>query len=133
MMTELKKMQAETNLIIPKKPFGRVVRDITQDVAGKSLRFQSGAIACLQEAAEWKLVLHFQGTEVVESLSLCLQADIHKAANEVAQHARRVTVMDKDFHLLKRLGLIYQGTSGLEGTSDRAERYAARENRAANS
>ena len=51
---EIKEQQSKYNLIIPKAPFARVVREICIDVCqrGAELRWQSNAIAALQEASE---------------------------------------------------------------------------------
>ncbi|KAG5627404.1 hypothetical protein H5410_012622 [Solanum commersonii] len=67
-----------------KLPFQRLVREITQDFK-TDLRFQSSAVAALQEAAEAYLVGLFEDT------NLC------------AIHAKRVTIMPKDIQLARRI------------------------------
>jgi len=62
--------------LLRKLPFQRLVREIAQDLKS-DLRFQSVAIAALQEAAESYLVGMFEDT------NLC------------AIHAKRVTIMPK--------------------------------------
>ncbi|XP_037477785.1 histone H3-4-like [Triticum dicoccoides] len=66
-----------TELLIPKPPFQRLVREIAQDFKA-DLRFQSSAVSALQEAAEAYLVGLFEDT------NLC------------AIHAKRVTIIPKD-------------------------------------
>ncbi|GAY61476.1 hypothetical protein CUMW_210280 [Citrus unshiu] len=62
----------------------RLVREIAQDFK-TDMRFQSSAVAALQEAAEAYLVGLFEDT------NLC------------AIHAKRVTIMPKDIQLARRI------------------------------
>jgi len=70
--------------LIRKLPFQRLVREIAQDFK-TDLRFQSSAVAALQEASEAYLVGLFEDT------NLC------------AIHAKRVTIMPKDIQLARRI------------------------------
>ena len=81
---EIRKFQKSTNLLIPRLPFSRVVKEIAQDFK-TDLRFQSSALLALQEASEAYL------TQLFEDCVLC------------AIHARRVTVMVKDMQLARRI------------------------------
>lgn len=75
-------------MLINKLPFARLVREIVQDYLGADaplLRWQSVAILALQEAAEAYLVHLFEDT------NLC------------AVHAKRVTIMQKDIQLARRI------------------------------
>ncbi len=81
---EIRKYQKSTELLIRKLPFQRLVREISQDY-NSNLRFQSSAIAALQEATESYIVGLFEDT------NLC------------AIHAKRVTIMPKDMQLAKRI------------------------------
>jgi len=83
-LREIRKYQKSTDLLIRKLPFQRLVREIAQDLK-PDLRFQSAAIAALQEAAEAYLVALF------EDSNLC------------AIHAKRVTIMPKDMQLARRI------------------------------
>ena len=83
-LREIRKYQKTTDLLIRKLPFQRLVREIAQDFKA-DLRFQSLAIAALQEASEAYLVGLFEDT------NLC------------AIHARRVTIMPKDIQLARRV------------------------------
>ena len=83
-MREIRRYQKSTDLLIRKAPFGRLVREITQEIKA-GLRFQKNALAALQEAAEAYLVGLFEDT------NLC------------AIHAKRVTIMPKDIHLARRI------------------------------
>ncbi|KAJ4807572.1 histone H3.2 [Rhynchospora pubera] len=80
-LREIRKYQKSTELLIRKLPFQRLVREIAQDFK-TDLRFQSSAVAALQEAAEAYLVGLFEDT------NLC------------AIHAKRVTIMPKDIQLV---------------------------------
>ncbi|PWA92165.1 hypothetical protein CTI12_AA082290 [Artemisia annua] len=80
---EIRKYQKSTELLIPKLPFQRLVREIAQDFK-TDLWFQSPAVLALQEAAEAYLVGLFKDT------NLC------------AIHAKRVTIMPEDIQLARR-------------------------------
>ncbi|KAJ0867557.1 putative transcription factor Hap3/NF-YB family [Helianthus annuus] len=54
-LREIRKYQKSTELLIRKLPFQRLVREIAQDFK-TDLRFQSSAVAALQEASEAYLV-----------------------------------------------------------------------------
>ncbi|GLJ55279.1 hypothetical protein SUGI_1186250 [Cryptomeria japonica] len=54
-LREIRKYQKSTELLIRKMPFQRLVREIAQDFK-TDLRFQSSAVAALQEASEAYLV-----------------------------------------------------------------------------
>lgn len=93
-LREIRKYQKSTDLLMAKLPFGRLVREIAseyvtgyysadQDAVG--LRWQSHALLCLQEAAEAWLVHLF------EDVNLC------------ALHAKRVTIMQRDMYLARRI------------------------------
>jgi histone H3/H4 len=74
----------QTDLLIRKLPFQRLVREIATEFK-QEVRFQSQAVLALQEAAEAYLVSLFEDT------NLC------------AIHAKRVTIMSKDLQLAKRI------------------------------
>ncbi|EED24631.1 histone H3, putative [Talaromyces stipitatus ATCC 10500] len=91
-LREIRRYQKSTDLIIPKLPFQRLVREIAQDISlTADLRWQSSAILALQEAAEAFLVKEFEMT------NLC------------AVHAHRVTIQAKDMELVDRLRRIMTG------------------------
>ena len=83
-LQEIKFYQRSTDLLLRKLPFQHLVRDIAQQ-SKTDLRFQSAAIAALQEAAEAYLVGLFEDT------NLC------------SLHAKRVTIMAKDMQLARRI------------------------------
>jgi histone H3 len=58
-LREIKRYQKTTDLILPKLPFKRLVREIAHEI-NRELRFQSGALEALQEAAEAYLVNEFE-------------------------------------------------------------------------
>ncbi|KAI7826328.1 histone-fold-containing protein [Kickxella alabastrina] len=92
-LREIRMFQKTTNLLISKLPFARVVREIAQDFVSDythsetpaGLRWQSSAILALQEASEAFLVHLF------EDANLC------------ALHAKRVTIMQRDIQLARRI------------------------------
>lgn len=83
-LREIRKFQKSTDLLIPKLPFQRLVREIALNFKSE-LRFQSTAVLALHEASEAYLVSLFEDT------NLC------------AIHAKRVTIMPKDVRLARRI------------------------------
>ena len=83
-LREIRRYQKNTQLLIRKLPFQRLVREIAQDFKTE-LRFQSHAIAALQEASEAYLVALFEDTNLC-----CI-------------HAKRVTIQPKDMQLARRI------------------------------
>nr|ALK04337.1 centromeric histone H3 protein [Diplotaxis erucoides]ALK04340.1 centromeric histone H3 protein [Diplotaxis erucoides]AOH73621.1 centromere-specific histone H3-2 [Diplotaxis erucoides] len=86
-LREIRHFQKTTKLLIPAAAFIREVRSITHTLAPPEVtRWTAEALVALQEAAEDFLVGLFSDS------MLC------------AIHARRVTLMRKDFELARRLG-----------------------------
>ena len=83
-LREIRRYQKTTELFIRKAAFGRLVREIAQDIK-TDLRFQTTALMAMQEAAEAYLVGLF------EDANLC------------TIHAKRVTIMPKDIQLARRI------------------------------
>ena len=83
-LSEIRKYQKSTELLIKKRPFQRLVREIAQDFK-TDLRFQGSAVLALQEAAEAYLVMLFEYT------------------NLAAIHGKRVTIMPRDMQLVRQL------------------------------
>jgi len=83
-LREIRRYQKNTDLLLRKAPFQRLVREVAQEYKA-DLRFQSSAVMALQEASEAYLVGIFEDT------NLC------------AIHARRVTIMPKDMQLARRI------------------------------
>uniref|UniRef100_A0A0N5A429 Histone domain-containing protein n=1 Tax=Parastrongyloides trichosuri TaxID=131310 RepID=A0A0N5A429_PARTI len=81
---EIKKYQKSTELLIPKLPFHRLVKEVAQDIR-TDLRFQSSAVMVLQEAAEAHLI------------------GLLRDAQFCAIHAKRVSITSRDIHLARRL------------------------------
>ncbi|GMT33066.1 hypothetical protein PFISCL1PPCAC_24363, partial [Pristionchus fissidentatus] len=86
-LKDIRRYQRSVDLLIPKMPFRRVVRQIMEkfNTGGDPLRIQSVAVEALQEAAEMYLVGVFDD------------------ANMAALHAKRVTVMPRDLDLIRRI------------------------------
>jgi histone H3/H4 len=88
-LKEIRKYQKSTDLLIRKKPFARLVREIADRILLEKgfggMRFQRHAILAFQEAAEAFLVGLF------EDMNLC------------AIHRGRVTIAPKDMTLVRRL------------------------------
>ena len=83
-LSEIRKYQQTTNLLIRKLPFQRLVKEVALNFKN-DLRFQSAAIGALQEASEAYLVGLFED------------------CNLVTRHAKRVTIMPHDMQLARRL------------------------------
>ncbi|KAI4236024.1 MAG: hypothetical protein L6R40_006270 [Gallowayella cf. fulva] len=87
-LKEIRRYQRTTDLLMLKLPFSRLVREIALSLVpagGEALRWQSQAIQALQESAEAFMVHLFEDT------NLC------------AIHAKRVTIMQKDVQLARRI------------------------------
>eukprot|EP00930_Biecheleria_cincta_P059875 TRINITY_DN4558_c0_g2_i1.p1 TRINITY_DN4558_c0_g2~~TRINITY_DN4558_c0_g2_i1.p1 ORF type:complete len:245 (-),score=57.27 TRINITY_DN4558_c0_g2_i1:686-1420(-) len=76
--------QSTHGLLIPRVPFQRLVKEIVQKEHSDKYRFESQALAALQEAAEQYLV------------SLC------EDSNLCSIHAKRVTLFPRDMELAQR-------------------------------
>ncbi|KAJ7228573.1 histone-fold-containing protein, partial [Mycena pura] len=90
-LREIRKYQKSTDLLLRKLPFARLVREIANEMTTdyndymSDLRWQSSALMALQEATEAYLVHLF------EDANLC------------AIHAKRVTLMQRDIQLARRI------------------------------
>ena len=83
-LRQVKKLQKSTELLIARAPFSRLVREIAESHKA-GLRFQSSAVAAIQEATE--------------AFVISLLSD----ANLTALHANRVTCLPRDLQLVRRL------------------------------
>jgi histone H3 len=81
---EIRKFQKNTDLMIRKAPFQRLVKEIATNFK-LDLRMQSTALLALQEASEAYLVHLFEDS------------------NDCAIHAKRVTIMPKDIRLAQHI------------------------------
>lgn len=84
-LREIRFYQKNTDLLIRRLPFTRLVREIQTYFFKQEYRWQAAAMSALQEAAEAHLVGLF------EDANLC------------TIHAKRVTVMPKDIQLARRI------------------------------
>ncbi|KNC77080.1 histone H3-like centromeric protein A, partial [Sphaeroforma arctica JP610] len=85
-LIEIRKFQKSTDLLLRKRPFARLVRELCQDYKpSMQYRWTSDALAAVQEAAEAFLVHLFED------------------ANLAALHAKRVTLMVRDIQLARRI------------------------------
>jgi histone H3 len=84
-LREIRRYQKSTELLLPRLPFQRLVREIASPLLGPAFRFQTSALEALQTAAEAYLVHLFEDT------NLC------------AMHAKRVTIMPRDIQLARRI------------------------------
>lgn len=83
-LREIRKYQKSSDLLIPKIPFQRLVREVTQDIK-HDIRLNQSALLALQQASEAYLV------------------GLFKDSNRCAIHANRVTVKPEDFKLSRRI------------------------------
>ncbi len=83
-LREIRRFQKSTELLLRRRPFARLVREVAQDFKS-DLRFNPDALFTLQEATESFMVGLF------EDGNLC------------AIHAKRVTLFPKDIQLVKRI------------------------------
>ena len=84
-LREIRIYQKSTNLLIPRLPFSRLVREIAMNMSVRDIRFKSTALMALQEASEAYIV------QVFEDCVLC------------SIHSKRVTIMPKDMNLARRI------------------------------
>jgi histone H3 len=78
---EIQQFQKNTDLLIRKAPFQRLVHEIALKFGKSDLWMQSTAVLALQEAAEYFMV------DVFSNTNLC------------TMHGKRVTIMKKDMVL----------------------------------
>ncbi|XP_042539147.1 histone H3-like centromeric protein A [Dipodomys spectabilis] len=91
-LTEVRKLQRSTYLLVRKVPFARLAREIcSKFTPGFDFSWQAQALLALQEAAEAFLVHLFEDTYL---LSL---------------HSGRVTLFPKDVQLARRIRSIQEG------------------------
>ena len=83
-LREIRHYQKTTDVLIPKRNFSRLVREITQEYKSDA-RFTSVAMLAMHEAAEAHLI------GMLEDSNMC------------AIHAKRVTIMPKDIQLARRI------------------------------
>ncbi|XP_011503828.1 PREDICTED: histone H3.3-like type 1 [Ceratosolen solmsi marchali] len=86
-LQEIKNLQKSTKLLIARAPFVRLVRQILNEIfpSHNVQNLQTGALEALQESAEMYIVQYFE-----DATLLCL-------------HTKRITLMQKDMELLRRL------------------------------
>ena len=93
-LREIRRYQKSTECLIKRSPFQKLIREISQEYCicpqgpgtpSMQVRFQSTAIAALQEAAENFIVGLFEDV------------------NLLAIHAKRLTVMSRDIRLALRI------------------------------
>jgi histone H3/H4 len=84
-LREIRFYQRNTDLLIRRLPFARLVKEVQTYFFRKEYRWQGEAMVALQEAAEAHLVGLF------EDANLC------------TIHAKRVTIMPKDRQLARRI------------------------------
>jgi len=83
-LSEIRKFQKSTDLLIHRLPFTRLVKEITLKFH-HSLQWQNIALEAIQHAAEDYLI------------------GLMEDANLSALHAKRVTIMPKDIRLARRI------------------------------
>ncbi len=83
-LQEIRRYQKGGELVMPRLPFQRLVREIS-DECKADMRWQGSALSALQEASEAYL------THLMEDTNL------------VAIHAKRVTIMPRDMQLARRI------------------------------
>ncbi len=90
-LREIQKFKKNTDLLIRKAPFQRLVREIALKFGKSDLQMQSTAVLALQEAAEYFMV------------------DVFSDTNLCRMHSKHVTIMKKDMVLACRIRGIPMG------------------------
>ena len=80
-LREIRHYQRNAGTVIPKAPFGRLVREVLQETGTGEQRLSKGALEALQEGGE-KYV-----------------CQLHQLATVFAIHSKRVTITQKDLTL----------------------------------
>ncbi|KAJ3432339.1 histone H3-like centromeric protein a [Anaeramoeba flamelloides] len=87
-LKEIVSLQRSTHLLLRRLPFARLVKEITNNCLAYHLRpyrWRKNSILALQEASEYYLI------DLLASTNLC------------AIHGKRVTIMNRDLHLSRRI------------------------------
>lgn len=86
-LREIRTLRKTVNLLIPKAPFARLVKEIIMELSPEQqiLRIQLSALEALQEATEAYIVQFFEDSVLL------------------SMHAKRVTLMRQDMILMRRL------------------------------
>jgi len=84
-LRDIRRYQRGGELLLRKRPFQRLVREVAQDLHREGIRFEGRALAALQEASEAFVVSVFEDTQ------------------KLAIHAERVTLHAKDMQLACRM------------------------------
>jgi histone H3 len=84
-LRDIRRYQRGGDLLLRKRPFQRLVREVAQDLNRAGVRFEGRALAALQEASEAFVVSVFEDTQ------------------KLAIHAERVTLHAKDMQLACRM------------------------------
>ncbi|KAJ1263443.1 hypothetical protein BS78_09G185000 [Paspalum vaginatum] len=85
-LRDIRKFQKSTELLIPFAPFVRLVREVTNYYSKEVTRWTPEALLAMQEAAEYHII------------------ELFEVANLLAIHAKRVTIMQKDIQIARRIG-----------------------------
>ena len=104
-LREIRRYQKSTDLLIPKLAFSRLVREIASEIS-PDLRFQSGALGALQEAAKAYLATEFERKSQVSHNQLfftTILIQITIVANLAAIHAKRITLQQRDMALVRSM------------------------------
>lgn len=111
-LREIRRYQKSTDLLIPKAPFGRLIREVTHiDLYRPDLRFSRDALAVLQEATEGMLVAEFESKYSIFLFYTNPYTNQFSVTNLCAIHAKRVTIQPKDMHLVQALRRAMTGYS----------------------
>ncbi|KAJ0005793.1 hypothetical protein NQD34_015687 [Periophthalmus magnuspinnatus] len=84
-LMEIRKQQKSSELLIKKRPFSRLVREISQQNFLTCYRWEATALLALQEAVEYFLCIMFSD------------------ANSCAIHAKRTTLLQRDIRMVLKI------------------------------
>jgi len=104
-LREIRRYQKSTELLIPKLPFQRLVKEVaSKECSG--FRFQSSAILALQVNLGNDKILFlfsFKCNEILQEASEAYITRLFEDCNLCAIHAKRQTIMPRDLKLALRL------------------------------
>lgn len=108
-LKEIRFYQKNTDLLLRKLPFARLVREVQTYFSRKEFRWQAEAMMALQEAAGNIYLTsysRFHSSRLIRINIYTIESHlvgVFEDANLCTIHAKRVTVMPKDIQLARRI------------------------------
>ena len=101
-LREIKRFQKTIELLIAKKSFVRLVREVMQNIK-KNVRIQTSTLEILQKSIETFVTEMFESKSNALFLRITLLTNFYEVTNAKTIHAKRVTVQMKNIHLVRKI------------------------------